>query len=96
MPKTALVPELMLATTVSRTTLVLTETVKLLASHPDRVVVEVKTTADQLNLMVRVAKEDVGNVVGKQGRIAQSLRMLLHSIGQKSGIHINFDILGDN
>jgi predicted RNA-binding protein YlqC (UPF0109 family) len=96
MQKSAIVPELKLAATIARTVSLMTETVKLLVEYPDRVTIEAKTTAEQVNILVHVAPEDIGKVLGKQGRIANSLRMLLHSIGQKSGIRIQFDVLGDN
>ena len=34
---------------------------------------------------VRVAQEDVGKIIGRQGRTVKALRSLLHAAGQKQG-----------
>ncbi len=34
---------------------------------------------------IRVAQEDVGKIIGRQGRTVKALRSLLHAAGQKKG-----------
>jgi predicted RNA-binding protein YlqC (UPF0109 family) len=71
---------------------VLIESMKLLVRHPDRVLMDARTTADQVSFLVRVAPEDLGCVLGKQGRTVRSLRALLYSMAQNSEIRIEFDV----
>ncbi len=42
-----------------------------LVDHPDQVSVEAVMSGDTMNLQLRVAQEDMGVVIGRQGRIAK-------------------------
>ena len=42
-----------------------------LVDHPDQVSVEAVMSGDTMNLQLRVAQEDMGKVIGRQGRIAK-------------------------
>lgn len=44
-------------------------------------------------LEVRVAKDDVGKIIGKGGSHAQALRTLLRAISRKTGKRYNLEIL---
>ena len=44
---------------------------KALVDNPDQVVVEEITTQQTLVLELRVAKEDIGKVIGKKGRTTE-------------------------
>lgn len=48
-----------------------------LVDHPDDVLVEIATAGDDGGLELRVHQEDMGHVIGKQGRTARSLRLVL-------------------
>ncbi len=45
-------------------------------------------------LELKVANEDVGKVIGKQGRIAKAIRTLLNASSAKSGKRYSLEILG--
>jgi len=47
---------------------------KSLVDHPDQVDVREIETPDSIIIELRVAPEDMGKVIGKQGRIAKALR----------------------
>ena len=47
-------------------------------------------------LEVRVAPEDIGKVIGRQGRNIAALRTLLHAVGAKERKHILLEVLEDN
>lgn len=47
----------------------------------------------QTVLRLHVAAQDVGKVVGKQGRTARSLRTILGAIGMCQGVHYGLDIV---
>ena len=50
---------------------------KNLVENPDNVVVEEEERENTLILKLRVASEDMGKVIGKQGRIAKAIRTVL-------------------
>lgn len=44
-------------------------------------------------LELRVSPEDIGKVIGKQGRIAKAMRTILSATATKSGKHASLEIL---
>lgn len=59
---------------------------KHLVDHPDGVQVEEKMTEEKkLVLSLKVQADDVGKVIGKQGKTAQAMRTLLTAIAAKEG-----------
>ena len=65
---------------------------KSLVSNPDAAVVTENEGEDGLELHLRVAPEDMGKVIGKQGRIAKSLRGVLKAAAAKDGRKANLEI----
>ena len=58
---------------------------KSLVDHPDQVHVEEIETDNAVVLRLSVAKEDVGRVIGKQGRIARALRTIIKASAVRDG-----------
>ncbi len=56
---------------------------KALVDHPEEVVVTESYKDDTLVLELKVAKDDMGKVIGKQGRIAKAIRTLVKSKASK-------------
>ena len=54
-----------------------------LVDHPDKVLVEEKEQDDTVVIELTVAKEDLGKVIGKQGRTARAMRSLLAAAAGK-------------
>lgn len=66
---------------------------KALVDIPEEVVVR-EVQGEQVTLLeLRVAPSDLGNVIGKQGRTARSLRTLLGAAGMKLNQRFTLDIL---
>ena len=63
-----------------------------LVDNPDQVTVEEEMDGDRLVLRLRVAEEDMGKVIGKQGRIAQAMRTLLKIAAVKQGTRAGLEI----
>lgn len=59
--------------------------VKSIVDKEDSVSVELKDSEKGPLLEIKVAKEDVGKVIGKKGRIASSLRTIVRAAAAKSG-----------
>lgn len=66
--------------------------VKNLVNNPDSVQISENTTDYSIVLKVKVAKEDMGKVIGKQGRIAKAIRTVMKSLGfkEKKKVEIEF------
>jgi uncharacterized protein len=62
-----------------------------LANNPDAVEVKESDTASVLEL--RVAKDDLGRVIGKQGRTVKSMRILLSAVGARTKRKIVLEII---
>ena len=50
-----------------------------LVDHPDQVEVTETETDEQITVELKVAPEDMGKVLGKQGRIAKSIRTVVRA-----------------
>lgn len=50
---------------------------KSLVDHPEKVVVREQPSPEGLILQLEVARDDIGKIIGKQGRTARALRILL-------------------
>lgn len=64
-----------------------------LVDHPDQVEVSEVDGDQAMTLELKVASEDLGKVIGKQGRTARSIRTILASAGEKSRKRVVFEIL---
>ncbi len=66
---------------------------KALVDHPDKV--EIKTLEDNKSMVLEltVAPEDMGKVIGKQGRIAKAIRTVVKAAATKEGKKISVEIL---
>ena len=59
---------------------------------PLKAVTEIASEHNSL-IELRVAKEDVGKVIGKEGRTAQSMRTILAAVSTKLGKRAHLDIV---
>ena len=71
----------------------LTYVARNLVDHPDQVSVT-EIAGDEITLELRVAPEDMGKVIGRQGRIAKEIRTIIKSVAQRKGEHVNVEIIG--
>ncbi len=67
--------------------------VRNLVDHPEEVSVNVVEGEKSTILELRVAPDDVGKVIGKQGRIAQAIRTVLSACATKDGKRATLEIL---
>ena len=64
-----------------------------LVSHPEEVEVT-ETEGDTTSIVeLRVAKEDLGRIIGKQGRTAHSIRTIVSAIASRENRRIVLDIV---
>ena len=66
---------------------------KAIVNNPDKVLVTEERNDERVFLKLQVGEEDMGRVIGKQGRVAQSMRTLLRVLAAKQGIRVDLDIV---
>jgi predicted RNA-binding protein YlqC (UPF0109 family) len=66
---------------------------KQLVNHPDAVEVK-ETQGDTASVLeLKVAKEDIGRVIGKQGRTAKSIRTILNAVASRTNRKVVLEII---
>ena len=71
----------------------LTYVARNLVDNPDQVSVTQHDGDGEIVLELRVAPEDMGKVIGRQGRIAKEIRTLIRSVAQRSNKRVSVDII---
>jgi predicted RNA-binding protein YlqC (UPF0109 family) len=71
----------------------ITEIVQALVDHPDEVSVNEIGSDHTVVLELRVAKSDMGKVIGKQGKTAQAIRTILSGVSGKAGKRYILEIM---
>jgi len=64
-----------------------------LVDHPEQVSVNEVEGSQTSVLELRVAKEDIGKVIGKQGRTARAMRTILNAASAKIKKHTVLEIV---
>ena len=64
-----------------------------LVEKPDAVTVTEVEGDQELTLELRVDPDDMGKVIGRQGRIAKEIRTLVRSCAQRTGQKVSIDIV---
>ena len=65
-----------------------------IVDHPDAVSVNEVTRDDTLVLELSVDPSDMGKVIGRQGKIAKSIRSIVKAAAISENIRVNVDIVG--
>lgn len=67
--------------------------IKQMVSDPDAI--EVTRTVDEMGVLItlKVAKEDMGRIIGKNGQTAKAIRILLRVIGSRNNARVNLKIV---
>ena len=67
---------------------------KALVDHPDDVTeTEVEKEDGEITLELRVHEDDMGKVIGKQGRIAKAMRTVMKSAANRENKKVSVDIV---
>ncbi|MGN8645023.1 KH domain-containing protein [Gracilibacillus sp. HCP3S3_G5_1] len=64
-----------------------------LVDHPEAIVVSENEEDNKIVYHLQVHENDVGKVIGKNGRIAKSIRTVVYAAGMKSNKKIYLDIM---
>ncbi len=66
---------------------------KSLVDHPEEVSVTEEESDNAITVTLKVAADDMGKVIGKQGRIAKSIRTVVKAAASKIDKKVIVDIL---
>ena len=65
---------------------------KAIVDSPDEVVVSESGDGKRVNLVLSVAEDDMGMVIGKNGKIAKAIRTVMRAAANTDGKEVTVDI----
>ena len=71
---------------------VLNDIAKVIVDSPDEVSVTGKTRGNNVILELHVAEDDMGKVIGRHGKIARSIRLVMKAAASKISKTVTVDI----
>ena len=66
---------------------------KSLVTYPDQVEVREYGNGDHIRIELSVAHDDMGRVIGKSGKVANSIRLLLRVAAEREGKQATLDVV---
>jgi predicted RNA-binding protein YlqC (UPF0109 family) len=66
---------------------------KSLVESPDEVEVIQTKQGSRVRLELKVSKDDMGRVIGKNGRVANAIRVLLRVAAEREGQQVTLDVM---
>ena len=63
-----------------------------IVDNPDAVAIEERDEDGILNLIISVAKEDMGKVIGKEGKVIRGIRNIMKIKAMKHDVRINVSL----
>ena len=70
----------------------LVDIVTAIVDTPDAVVVEETVNGDDIELVLTVAEDDTGMVIGRHGRIAKAIRQIMKAAANTCGKRVTVEI----
>lgn len=68
--------------------------IKGLVDNKEAVSIHEKNTNDTITYQVKVDPSDMGQIIGKQGKMAKSIRTVMKSVASKEHKRINVEFVG--
>lgn len=72
--------------------LILSDIARAIVEQPEQVTVTEEIDGDDVNLVLSVAEGDTGMVIGRHGKIANSIRAVMKAAANKCGKHVTVEI----
>ncbi len=66
---------------------------KSLVDHPEKVQVRQNGGGSRIRIELNVTKDDMGRVIGKSGKVANSIRTLLRVAAEREGKQATLDVM---
>ena len=67
-------------------------TAKLLVRSPDEVEVSESVNGDTVVYHLKLAPDDVGRIIGREGRIVRAIRSLLRAAAVRQGVRVSLEV----
>jgi predicted RNA-binding protein YlqC (UPF0109 family) len=64
-----------------------------LVDHPDQVTVRELGSGNRVRMELNVSRDDMGRVIGKSGKVANSIRTLLRVAAEREGKQATLDVV---
>ncbi len=71
---------------------ILTDIARAIVDTPDAVRVVETVDGDDVELLLSVAEEDTGMVIGRHGKIAKAIRQIMKVAATREGKHVTVEI----
>ena len=71
---------------------ILTDIARAIVDTPDAVCVEENVNGDDVELILTVAEDDTGMVIGRHGKIAKAIRQIMKPAANTCGKHVTVEI----
>lgn len=71
---------------------ILTDIARAIVDTPGAVVVEEHVDGDDIELVLSVAEDDTGMVIGRHGKIAKAIRQIMKVAAIRCGKHVTVEI----
>ena len=71
---------------------ILTDIARAIVDTPDAVNVEENVDGDNVELILTVAEDDTGMVIGRHGKIAKAIRQIMKAAANTCGKHVTVEI----
>ena len=68
--------------------------IKGLVDNKESVSIKEEIAKDTITYQVKVAQSDMGQIIGKQGRMAKSIRTVMKSVASKEHKKVNIEFVG--
>jgi predicted RNA-binding protein YlqC (UPF0109 family) len=66
--------------------------VEALVEHPEEVSVTEEERGSDIVFSVHVHPDDMGQIIGRSGRVAKAIRSVMRAVGRRSGRRVTVDI----
>jgi predicted RNA-binding protein YlqC (UPF0109 family) len=66
---------------------------KSLVEHPEEVQVRESGSGSRVRIELKVARDDMGRIIGKSGKVANSIRTLLRVAAERDGKQATLDVV---
>lgn len=64
-----------------------------IVNHPEDVKIEESENNGVINITIETHPEDIGRVIGKQGKVIKAIRQIVRVLAIKQGVRVNIDVL---
>ena len=69
---------------------------KNIVTHPDDVKIDTADEAGTTNYLITVHSDDVGRIIGKEGKVIKAIRTIMRVIAIQKGVHVRVSVLSEN